>query len=284
MATKKSVNHISPIVLPNGKIGTLPPRKRARTQEEKEQRRIERIIRNRRAAHASREKKRRHVEQLEMYAKLLEQKIEEFEKVQSNFQSIQSKLVSRLEQSQIDISDIDISIEAVASMERPEDLDLETSSHPVKRQKSCATPSTSFSESPSPSPVDVKDEEDLEIPSPEAEITRSTESKPYSTLPSPPPSTAASKFRLDDSDILKQDYSNLFDQDVFMAEDVNTPNDGSLKLFDQDSANNDLGNEAIDSKISLELFDQNQDVFRSDDMDYLNCLNDVHHSAVLMSR
>lgn len=45
--------------------GTLPPRKRAKTKDEKEQRRIERIMRNRQAAHASREKKRRHVEELE---------------------------------------------------------------------------------------------------------------------------------------------------------------------------------------------------------------------------
>lgn len=45
----------------------LPPRKRARTDEEKEQRRIERILRNRRAAHQSREKKRRYVETLETY-------------------------------------------------------------------------------------------------------------------------------------------------------------------------------------------------------------------------
>lgn len=51
---------------------TLPPRKRARTQEEKEQRRVERILRNRRAAHASREKKRRHVEFLEAYVLSLE--------------------------------------------------------------------------------------------------------------------------------------------------------------------------------------------------------------------
>ena len=50
----------------------LPPRKRARTEAEKEQRRVERIIRNRKAAHASREKKRRHVEQLESYVKVLE--------------------------------------------------------------------------------------------------------------------------------------------------------------------------------------------------------------------
>lgn len=52
--------------------GHLPPRKRARTEAEKEQRRVERIIRNRKAAHASREKKRKHVEQLESYVKMLE--------------------------------------------------------------------------------------------------------------------------------------------------------------------------------------------------------------------
>ncbi len=45
--------------------GSLPPRKRAKTKDEKEQRRIERIMRNRQAAHASREKKRKHVENLE---------------------------------------------------------------------------------------------------------------------------------------------------------------------------------------------------------------------------
>lgn len=56
---------------PNFK-SSLPPRKRAKTQEEKEQRRVERILRNRRAAHASREKKRKHVEYLEAYVLQLE--------------------------------------------------------------------------------------------------------------------------------------------------------------------------------------------------------------------
>lgn len=51
---------------------SLPPRKRAKTDEEKEQRRVERILRNRRAAHASREKKRKHVEYLEEYVMALE--------------------------------------------------------------------------------------------------------------------------------------------------------------------------------------------------------------------
>lgn len=51
---------------------SLPPRKRARTQEEKEQRRIERILRNRKAAHHSREKKRAHLEELEHKCDVME--------------------------------------------------------------------------------------------------------------------------------------------------------------------------------------------------------------------
>ena len=43
---------------------TLPPRKRAKTDDEKEQRRIERIKRNRAAAHNSRERKRQETETL----------------------------------------------------------------------------------------------------------------------------------------------------------------------------------------------------------------------------
>ncbi|KAG0137724.1 hypothetical protein HOY82DRAFT_647039 [Tuber indicum] len=42
----------------------LPPRKRAKTAEEKEQRRIERVLRNRAAAQSSRERKRKEVERL----------------------------------------------------------------------------------------------------------------------------------------------------------------------------------------------------------------------------
>ena len=42
----------------------LPPRKRAKTDDEKEQRRIERIKRNRAAAHNSRERKRQETETL----------------------------------------------------------------------------------------------------------------------------------------------------------------------------------------------------------------------------
>lgn len=67
----------------------LPPRKRARTAEEKEQRRQERVLRNRRAAHASREKKRRHVEHLEQYVAALEQALEANRRT---FDSLHAKL------------------------------------------------------------------------------------------------------------------------------------------------------------------------------------------------
>lgn len=51
----------------------LPPRKRAKTEDEKEQRRIERVLRNRAAAQTSRERKRMEVERLENEKKRFEQ-------------------------------------------------------------------------------------------------------------------------------------------------------------------------------------------------------------------
>jgi len=51
----------------------LPPRKRAKTEDEKEQRRIERVLRNRAAAQTSRERKRLQVEKLEGEKLLVEE-------------------------------------------------------------------------------------------------------------------------------------------------------------------------------------------------------------------
>ncbi|KAI0008211.1 hypothetical protein F4779DRAFT_642125 [Xylariaceae sp. FL0662B] len=58
-------------VLPEPKTN-LPPRKRAKTEDEKEQRRVERVLRNRRAAQSSRERKRQEVEALELRNQQLE--------------------------------------------------------------------------------------------------------------------------------------------------------------------------------------------------------------------
>lgn len=61
-------------VLPEPKTN-LPPRKRAKTEDEKEQRRIERVKRNRLAAHNSRERKRQEYEHIQVEKDKLEAKI-----------------------------------------------------------------------------------------------------------------------------------------------------------------------------------------------------------------
>ena len=53
---------------------TRPPRKRAKTEDEKEQRRVERVLRNRRAAQSSRERKRQEVEALEAQKNAIERR------------------------------------------------------------------------------------------------------------------------------------------------------------------------------------------------------------------
>lgn len=65
-------------VLPEPKT-SLPPRKRAKTEDEKEQRRIERVKRNRHAAHLSREKKRQELEIISEERDLLAQQLREAE-------------------------------------------------------------------------------------------------------------------------------------------------------------------------------------------------------------
>ncbi|KAK2591459.1 transcription factor that binds to CRE motif [Conoideocrella luteorostrata] len=66
-------------VLPEPKTN-LPPRKRAKTDDEKEQRRVERVLRNRRAAQSSRERKRLEVEALERRNQELEALLENSQK------------------------------------------------------------------------------------------------------------------------------------------------------------------------------------------------------------
>jgi hypothetical protein len=68
-------------VLPEPKT-SLPPRKRAKTEDEKEQRRIERVKRNRLAAHNSRERKRQEYDLLQ----------EEKDRMESDLQSYKDKL------------------------------------------------------------------------------------------------------------------------------------------------------------------------------------------------
>ncbi|KAK6353574.1 hypothetical protein TWF696_005536 [Orbilia brochopaga] len=73
----------------------LPPRKRAKTEAEKEQRRIERVLRNRAAAHSSRERKRAEQEALEKRKKEIEVENEEMKtrlaQLEQEFSDFQKK-------------------------------------------------------------------------------------------------------------------------------------------------------------------------------------------------
>ncbi|KAH8779942.1 transcriptional activator hac1 [Diaporthe sp. PMI_573] len=72
-------------VLPEPKTN-LPPRKRAKTDDEKEQRRVERVLRNRRAAQSSRERKRQETEALAQKNKDLEAAVLELQRANAMLQ------------------------------------------------------------------------------------------------------------------------------------------------------------------------------------------------------
>ncbi|KAL3230854.1 Transcriptional activator HAC1 [Nakaseomyces bracarensis] len=57
----------------------MPPRKRAKTEEEKEIRKLQRVLRNRRSSRQSRDKKRRHVDMLEKHCSVMRKIIEELQ-------------------------------------------------------------------------------------------------------------------------------------------------------------------------------------------------------------
>lgn len=76
----------------------LPPRKRAKTEDEKEQRRVERVLRNRRAAQSSRERKRQEVEALEAEKQAIEQRNRDLEMRLADAQAKNALLQRELEQ------------------------------------------------------------------------------------------------------------------------------------------------------------------------------------------
>ncbi|APA11398.1 hypothetical protein sscle_07g061680 [Sclerotinia sclerotiorum 1980 UF-70] len=76
----------------------LPPRKRAKTEDEKEQRRVERVLRNRRAAQTSRERKRQEVEALEAQKQQIERRNRDLELQLANMASKYEAVRRKLEQ------------------------------------------------------------------------------------------------------------------------------------------------------------------------------------------
>ena len=74
------------------------PRKRAKTEDEKEQRRVERVLRNRRAAQSSRERKRQEVEALEAEKRAIERRAQDLEMRLADSEAKRAELQSQLEQ------------------------------------------------------------------------------------------------------------------------------------------------------------------------------------------
>jgi transcriptional activator HAC1 len=73
------------------------PRKRAKTEDEKEQRRVERVLRNRRAAQSSRERKRQEVEALEAEKRAIERRAQDLEMRLADSEAKNAELQSQLE-------------------------------------------------------------------------------------------------------------------------------------------------------------------------------------------
>ena len=122
----------------------LPPRKRAKTEDEKEQRRIERVKRNRLAAHNSRERKRHEVELLQVEKDELEQRLRSSEQDLTSLMDCMRKMAAQIEayrQYVPESARVDDDLAAVAALPKiPKGL---TISEPASRAATATTGSTS---------------------------------------------------------------------------------------------------------------------------------------------
>ncbi|KMQ42770.1 hypothetical protein A7C99_4960 [Trichophyton rubrum] len=227
----------------------LPPRKRAKTEDEKEQRRIERVLRNRAAAQISRERKRLEIEKLEGEKLKIEQ--------QNEF------LLRRLSQMEAENNRLSQQVAKLAS-------EIQTSkSNPGSPASASASASTSSisatlapSTSPTLAPVLFKQENDL---------LDNIDSIPFTINPDP---MSIGGPALDDLDLshlniplLREhdhvhppplsdaDLSRLFDADSSSEPDLSFLEDGfSLELL----PDSDLGPFAFDSLVDLGPDEDNQ--------------------------
>ncbi|KAF2828729.1 hypothetical protein CC86DRAFT_197259 [Ophiobolus disseminans] len=144
-------------VLPEPKT-SLPPRKRAKTEDEKEQRRIERVKRNRLAAHNSRERKRQEYEVLQAEKDQMEADLQAFKektaKMEAELKFYRSKYPGEAPETVFDFttqpSTLDDTIcPARTSTSFPSPMSMESLDSP--RDSSCQpeTPASSF-EAPTP--------------------------------------------------------------------------------------------------------------------------------------
>jgi transcriptional activator HAC1 len=143
-------------ILPEPKT-TLPPRKRAKTEDEKEQRRIERVKRNRLAAHNSRERKRQEYEVLQTEKDDLEANMQSYKQKMAQMEAelnfYRRKYPGEAPQPILDLStsttssfDTICPAQIPASFPSPESMDSMDS----PRDSSCQpdTPTSNFESSP----------------------------------------------------------------------------------------------------------------------------------------
>ncbi|PNS15813.1 Transcriptional activator hacA [Sphaceloma murrayae] len=130
---------------------SLPPRKRAKTEDEKEQRRIERIKRNRAAAHNSRERKRQEAEHLAHANDALIQKINDLQRRLAVQDAQLAKCKEQLGGSLPEISGEDadfferrFSEQSTTSSQSP----CSSSTIDPRASLSCSTPATSPDDTP----------------------------------------------------------------------------------------------------------------------------------------
>jgi len=140
-------------VLPEPKT-SLPPRKRAKTEDEKEQRRIERVKRNRLAAHNSRERKRQEYEVLQAEKDQMEADLKSYKEkmaqMEAELKFYRQKYPGDAPESQFDFSTTDnADTICPARTSFPSPISMDSMESP--RDSSCQpeTPASTF-EAPTP--------------------------------------------------------------------------------------------------------------------------------------
>jgi hypothetical protein len=147
-------------VLPEPKT-SLPPRKRAKTEDEKEQRRIERVKRNRLAAHNSRERKRQEYEVLQTEKDQMEADLRAYKertaKLEAELKFFRSKYPGEVPETTFDftpsttVDDTICPARTSTSTSFPSPMSMSMDSLDSPRGSSCQpeTPASSF-EAPTP--------------------------------------------------------------------------------------------------------------------------------------
>ncbi|KAF3769402.1 transcriptional activator FOSB/c-Fos and related bZIP transcription factor [Cryphonectria parasitica EP155] len=190
-------------VLPEPKTN-LPPRKRAKTEDEKEQRRVERVLRNRRAAQSSRERKRLETEALATRNKQLEDALlaltQQYQVLEKELKKVKPELggISTSSDSHVTLSQPLFSYPApapkVAEVEQPAQQDISTMSQPTldlinslvrqaQQEADGNTPKTVNPATISPALAPIAEEPESEQPDAVTPLD--------SAVPLPPPSQAA---------------------------------------------------------------------------------------------